>query len=126
MFPTHFRPASGRPHERTALSRIAASAADAAAPGVQTNPSSGQVGHRPCDPAAETPSTERTATEIAEYWIDRALRRPVNAETRQELIDFMAAGGDPDRDLNLDLWTVRDRLRSMVGLILTSPDFHWR
>jgi uncharacterized protein (DUF1800 family) len=83
-------------------------------------------GRRPCDPAAVTPSTERSAVEIVDYWIDRAMRRAVDGRTRQELIDFMADGGDPDRDLDLNLWPVRDRLRSMVGLILTSPDFHWR
>jgi len=83
-------------------------------------------GNRPCDPAAETPSNIRTATGIADYWIDRALHRTVGAQTRQELIDFMAAGFDPDQILNLNAWSVRDRLRAMVGLVLTSPDFHWR
>jgi uncharacterized protein (DUF1800 family) len=83
-------------------------------------------GRRPCDPAAETPATVRTAAEIADYWIDRALHRSVAPGAKQELVDFMAAGGDPDRNLSLDSWPVRDRLRSMVGLVLTSPDFHWR
>jgi uncharacterized protein (DUF1800 family) len=83
-------------------------------------------GSRPCDPAAETPGSARTATEIADYWIDRALHRPVTPQTRQALIHFMAAGGGPDEVQNLNSWPVRDRLRSMVGLILTSPDFHWR
>jgi len=83
-------------------------------------------GSRPCDPAADSPSSVRTATEIADYWIDRALHRPLEAQTRQAFIDFMAAGIDPDQILNLNAWSVRDRLRAMVGLVLTSPDFHWR
>ena len=83
-------------------------------------------GSRPCDPAAETPSNIRTSTEVVDYWIDRALHRPVEYQTRQQLIDFMADGGDPENNLNLDIWSIRDRLRAMVGLVLTSPDFHWR
>jgi uncharacterized protein (DUF1800 family) len=83
-------------------------------------------GFRPCDPAAETPGGVRTANEIADYWIDRGLRKPVDAQTRLELIDFVAGGADPDVPLNLNSWMIRDRLRAMVGLVLTSPDFHWR
>jgi len=83
-------------------------------------------GRRPCDPAAETPGGVVTATEVADYWIERALLRDAAPETRGELVAFMADGADPDTPLNLDSWTVRDRLRAMVGLVLTSPDFHWR
>jgi uncharacterized protein (DUF1800 family) len=83
-------------------------------------------GSRPCDPVAETPANLATPTEIVDYWIERALRRTVDDGTRSELIGFMADGGDPDQPLNLNSWSIRGRLRAMVGLVLTSPDFHWR
>ncbi len=83
-------------------------------------------GVRPCDPVQATPSTRTTATEIADYWIERALLRPTDAATRAELIDFMADDSGPDDDLDLGSRRVRDRLRAMVGLVLTSPDFYRR
>lgn len=83
-------------------------------------------GVRPSDPVAATPDHLRTATEIVDYWIDRALNRPMAAASRDALIAFMAGNRDPDEPLDLGAWTIRDRLRSTVGLILTSPDFHWR
>ncbi len=83
-------------------------------------------GWRPCDPAASTPDEVRTATGLADYWIDRALLRNIDEQPRQEIIGFMAQGTNPDRDLDLDTWQNSERLRSMVGLILMSPEFHWR
>jgi hypothetical protein len=83
-------------------------------------------GQRPCDPVAATPSDLETAAGIADYWIDRTLHRPIDAATQAEIIDFMADGGNPDDPLDLGSWAVRERLRAMVGLVLTTPDFHWR
>lgn len=83
-------------------------------------------GWRPCDPAESTPDEVRSATGLADYWIDRALLRSMDANARQEIIDFMAQGTNPDRDLDLGTGRLSERLRSMVGLILMSPEFHWR
>ena len=74
-----------------------------------------------------------TATRLVDYWCNRLLgRRPDNAR-RQTLIGFMAQNGDPAAHLIADTnaWAGndlkdhynQDRLRSMVSLILMSPEF---
>ena len=83
-------------------------------------------GWRPCDPVAATPGGLRSAAELADYWIDRALLRSIEEPSRQAIIDFMAQGKNPDAQLNLGSGVIKDRLRSMVGLVLMSPEFHWR
>ena len=72
--------------------------------------------------AAQTPPGIDTPTELADYWLDRILDRPVPAEDRQEVIDFMAAGFNPDLSLDLSDEDNHDRLRMMVGLILNMPE----
>lgn len=79
-----------------------------------------------CDVLNTTPSTERTANELADWWSRLILGRPMNSSDLQEIAEFMAQGINPDFDLNLDDSDTQDRLRSMVGLILMSPDFLWR
>jgi uncharacterized protein (DUF1800 family) len=75
----------------------------------------------------QTPSSVRTANEIANFWIGRILGRPMPAAERYEIVEFMAQGHNPDFDLPLDTdEDTRDRLRSMVGLIFMSPSFLWR
>ena len=83
-------------------------------------------GWRPCDPAGSTPADLRTAEELADYWIERSLLRTVDETARNEIIEFMAQGANPDAQLDLSDRGVVDRLRSMVGLILMSPHFLWR
>ncbi len=74
-----------------------------------------------------TPSNIRSATGMADYWIQRILQRPMPSGERQAVIDFMAAGFNPDFDLPVDSDPdTADRLRSMVALILMSPSFLWR
>jgi uncharacterized protein (DUF1800 family) len=76
---------------------------------------------------AQTPGTTRTANEIADFWITRVLGRPMPAEERHEIVEFMAQGHNPDFALPLDSdEDTQDRLRSMVGLIFMSPSFLWR
>ena len=74
-----------------------------------------------------TPGWARTANELADYWINRILARPMPAADRAEIVDFMAQGFNPafDLPLNSDGQT-RERLRAMVGLIFMSPSFLWR
>ena len=79
------------------------------------------------DTLAETPLATRSANALADYWIDRILGRPMSGGARQEVVDFMAQGRNPDLDLPLDSDpALQDRLQAMVGLIFLSPDFLWR
>ncbi len=76
---------------------------------------------------AQTPTNIRTANQIADFWIDRVHGRSIPAAERQEIVEFMAQGHNPDFDLPLDTdEDTQDRLRSMVGLIFMSPSFLWR
>ena len=74
----------------------------------------------------QTPSNVRSANALADYWIDRVLNRPMAAADRTHVVQFMAQGVNPDFDLNWGDEDIRDRVRSMVALILMSPDFLWR
>ena len=78
------------------------------------------------DPLAQTPGHRRTANELADFWIQRILGRSMELEDRQEIVQFMAQGINPDFDLNLNDEDTQERLRSMVGLIFMSPEFLWR
>ncbi len=75
------------------------------------------------DVLAVTPDGLRTAEELADHWIVRCLGRPMDPADRQIVVDFMAQGHLPDVALPLDTdESVQTRLRTMAGLILTSPD----
>ncbi|MFK7802414.1 MAG: DUF1800 domain-containing protein [Anaerolineae bacterium] len=79
------------------------------------------------DTIGQTPASKRAAEEIADHWINQILGRPMDAEDRQEIIDFMSQGYNEDYDLPLN--TNRDtqeRLRMMVALICCAPDFYWK
>ena len=79
------------------------------------------------DPVAQTPAGVRSASQLADFWIDRLLGRPMTATTRAEVVAFMAQGRNPDFALPLDTdEDTRSRLVTMVGLIFLSPDFLWR
>ncbi len=76
---------------------------------------------------AQTPPSVRSADDLADFWIDRVLGRPMSAADRQEVVDLMAQGVNPSFDLPLDTDPeLRDRLQTMVGLLFLSPDFLWR
>ncbi len=78
------------------------------------------------DVLGQTPAGTRTSNELADFWIDRILNRPMDVQDRGQIVQFMAQGINPDFDLDLADEDTADRLRSMVGLLLTSPDFLWR
>jgi uncharacterized protein (DUF1800 family) len=74
-----------------------------------------------------TPPSVRSANQLADFWTQRILGYPMPAAERQEIVDFMAQGHNPDLALPVDSDPdTRDRVRSMVGLILMSPSFMWR
>jgi uncharacterized protein (DUF1800 family) len=74
------------------------------------------------DIAGQTPSTVRSANQLADFWIDRVFGRPLAAADRSAVVQFMAQGLDPNLALS---WndSVRNRVRAMVGLLLWSPEF---
>ncbi len=87
----------------------------------------GDEGQYSLDILGSTPASLRTAPELADYWIERILGRPMSVSDRREIVDFMAQGRGPDIDLRRDVRErVQERLRSMVALIGMSPEFFWR
>ena len=78
------------------------------------------------DVVGQTPGIVRSANALADFWIPRILGRSMETEDREQVVQFMAQGINPDFDLNLDDEKTRERLRSMVGLLFMSPDFLWR
>ena len=96
--------ADDQPPDRARARRVAAVRSGGRNP-------AGICGQRPNSPT--TGSTGRSS--------GRSTNRPA-----RQIIDFMAQGSNPDVNLNLGSRSIHDRLRSMVGLVLTSPEFHWR
>ena len=78
------------------------------------------------DVLGQTPPHIRSPNALADFWIDRILKRSMSPDDRQSIVEFMGQGINPDFDLNLADEDTLDRLRSMVGLIMMSPDFLWR
>ena len=76
------------------------------------------------DVTAQHPAALKTPIAIVDFWSQRILGRLLPPDERQEVIDFMAAGRNPDYDLPAE--DITDRLRFMVGLIFMSPAFQWR
>ncbi len=82
--------------------------------------------YRICDPVGATPLGMRTPQELADYWLERVLRRTVDASTRQAIVDFMAQGSAPDAALNRSSASVHTRIQAMAGLLALLPEFQWR
>ncbi|MEP6632676.1 MAG: DUF1800 domain-containing protein [Luteimonas sp.] len=79
------------------------------------------------------PVAQWTATKLVDFWTKRILGFTPKESRRQALIAFMAQNGDPNAYVitDNDAWSGNDlkkhynqqRLRSMVSLILMSPEF---
>lgn len=68
---------------------------------------------------------QRSPNQIADYWINRILARPMHpAENRGEIVDFLAQGRNPDYDLPLEEFS--ERVPRAVAVILMGPDFQCR
>jgi hypothetical protein len=74
-------------------------------------------------PAMQTPGGLANAGEVVDYWIDRLISRPMNADDRDIVIDYLTDGGDESSPVDAG---VRSRLPVMIALILDSPYFQWR
>lgn len=82
---------------------------------------------------ADVPAGSWTANNLVQYWCDRLLGFQPDAARRQVLVNFMAQNGDPATYVipDTESWSGSDlkkhynqsRLKSMVSLILLSPEF---
>jgi uncharacterized protein (DUF1800 family) len=72
--------------------------------------------------APTTPDTVTTAGAAVDYWVDRLLHRPVTAEDRTTLVQYLTNGGGDTTPIA----AVRTRLPFLVAVILDSPYFQWR
>jgi uncharacterized protein (DUF1800 family) len=95
-----------------------------------TQPWGGKVA---VDIAGQT-NLSQSCTQIVDFWIDRLCGYAISATVRQELIRFLAQGGDasqPPKALGTspdwnDQAGVRERLFCMVQLLAMSPAFNLR
>ncbi len=71
-----------------------------------------------------TPATLRSATQLADHWIGRVFGHAARPEIREQAILFLSEGRDPALPLPIDDDVdARNRLRSMVSLLLLTPEF---
>ena len=79
---------------------------------------------------AALPAGGRTANAVVDFWCWRIFRRAVPALDRDQFVEFLSQGFNPGLDLPLatNEWPYywKDRLRSLVGLMLMSPESLWR
>jgi len=81
-------------------------------------------GGKVLDVIGETPDGVRSAAQLADYWIERVLGRPMSSEGREEIVSFMGSGTNPDLPLVLDGESdASGRLRAVVALITMAPEF---
>jgi len=76
------------------------------------------------DLRAETPAELRSATALVDYWLDRIYGRPLSADLRQALIDFLRENASADEDLSDE--QLNWRLPSTVELALMAPEMRLR
>jgi uncharacterized protein (DUF1800 family) len=72
------------------------------------------------------PAGQRSPNAIADFWIGRAFGRTLDPAVRAQVVTFLAQGASPATDLNLASSSVKSRLRSMVALLLMTPEFLYR
>jgi uncharacterized protein (DUF1800 family) len=78
------------------------------------------------DPLAATPEHLVTPLELADHWIRRLVPRGLSEADRTDIVQFMSQGRSPDLPLDRRDPLVSERIQSLVGLILLSPEFIWR
>lgn len=76
------------------------------------------------DTFAQTPAEIRTASALADYWIQRILNQTLPESSRNAIIAVMAQEYNWDEPLTEE--HVRYVLPAMIEVILMSPDFQWR
>ncbi|GMV33758.1 MAG: DUF1800 domain-containing protein [Chloroflexi bacterium CFX1] len=76
------------------------------------------------DVFTQTPAEMRTASSLADYWIQRILNRSLPESGRNAVVAVMAQEYAPDETLSED--HARYALPAMIETILMSPEFQWR
>ena len=76
------------------------------------------------DVYGQTPAEVRTASSLADYWIQRILNRTLPEASRNAIVAVMAQEYGWDETLTEE--HVRYVLPAMVEVILMSPEFQWR
>ncbi|MFN3490620.1 MAG: DUF1800 family protein, partial [Anaerolineales bacterium] len=76
------------------------------------------------DVYAQTPAEIRTATSLADFWIQRILNYPLSETSRNAVIQVMAQEYGWDETLPEE--RVQYVLPAMVEVILMSPEFQWK
>jgi hypothetical protein len=75
-------------------------------------------------PEVWMPTNRNTPSSIVDYWSYVILGRLMPDNERQAVVDFMAAGRNPD--FELPAGQIQERLRQMIALMCMSPSFQWR
>jgi uncharacterized protein (DUF1800 family) len=73
---------------------------------------------------AQMPASVKSAEAIVNFWANRLLGYALPSAEQVSIVEFMAAGKNPQSDLPDS--DIDDRLRFAVDLILMSPSFQWR
>lgn len=76
------------------------------------------------DVYGQTPAEMRSASVLADYWIQRILNQPLPEASRNAVVAVMAQEYGQDEPLSED--HVRYVLPAMIEVILMSPEFQWR
>jgi hypothetical protein len=72
----------------------------------------GNLRQRPVAPPAFAPDVGGSAAQVVDYWVDRLIQRPLDAQRRRVLIESLGTGPLRERDE-----------RRMVQLIVSMPEF---
>ncbi len=78
------------------------------------------------DLARETPPESGTGQALVDYWTHRLLGFPLASTSRGALIAYMAQGADPAAPIDIaGDPQAQARLRVLISLIVTAPEFQW-
>ena len=72
----------------------------------------------------QMPDNRKSAEAIVDFWAQRLLGRPLPPAERLPVVEFMAAGHNPQSDLPDG--EIHERLRYTACLVLMAPSFQWR
>ena len=84
----------------------------------------GNVDSTTIDILGQMPPGTVTSNAITDFWIQRILGRPLDAEDRSRLVDFISQGRNPDLPLSAE--EITERTPRLVELLMRTPDFQWR